>query len=117
MPSTHTVAARQDLKFFEGNSSAGSFYLLNSVIHATEKRNHMTQHYCGVINFAKVDIQYFYMGTFTVNQSSKKTAKTASSVRDERTKSCVSDKRRFMLTSVSKKELEDRRVPVYPYLL
>ena len=28
-----------------------------------------------------------------------------------------SSKRSFTLTSVSKKELEDRRVPVYPYIL
>lgn len=57
------------------------------------------------------------MGTIISNKYSKKAPKTSCVLRSGKDKSSDSDKEKFVLTSVSKEKLEDRRIPVYPYLL
>lgn len=57
------------------------------------------------------------MGTIISNKYSKKAPKTSCVLRSGKDKSSDSGKEKFVLTSVSKEKLEDRRIPVYPYLL
>lgn len=56
------------------------------------------------------------MGTIISNKYSKKAPKTSCVLRSGKDNS-DSGKEKFVLTSVSKEKLEDRRIPVYPYLL
>lgn len=57
------------------------------------------------------------MGTVISNKYSKKASKTSRGIWSGKDKSSDSGKEKFVLTSVSKEKLEDRRIPVYPYLL
>lgn len=56
------------------------------------------------------------METIISNKYPKK-AKTSRRNWNGKEKSSESGKEKFVLTSVSKEKLEDRRIPVYPYLL